>query len=150
MVTVYFPTWKGFFCPCHPAALSGVIVRSAVEGPSFVVGVTLCYLKGWTFWVPRIPLSAPPSSFLYSMPSMKTCPWDWGGLNGQRIYWPEWVREAWETPALSPAVRGAAGDMVHAGEQLCPSLHWITGTRTRKGHFSSGQALRVTGRHWIF
>lgn len=40
---------KGFFLPCYPAALSGVIGRSAVEGPSFVVGVTLCYLKGWTF-----------------------------------------------------------------------------------------------------
>lgn len=136
MGTVYFSTWKGFFCPCYPADLSGAIVRSAIEGPSFIMGTALCYWKGWFFWVPRVPLSAPPSSFPYSMPSMKTCPLDWGGLNGHRIYLQECVRESWDTLALLLAqLSDGLPDLVHDGQQLCTSLHWITGTRARKGHW---------------
>lgn len=139
MDTVYFSIWKGIFLPMLSSWPQWVYCKSAVEGLSFIMGTGLCYWKGWFFWVPRIPLSSPPSSFLYSMPSMKTCPLDWGGSNGHRIYLKERVREARDTLALSPAspaVRRAARDtgpdLGHVG-QLCTSLDWIAGTRTRKG-----------------
>lgn len=61
-----------------------------------------------------------PSSFLYSMPSMKTCPMDGGGLNGHKIYLEESVGESQDALALSSA---SSAD----GQAASPGSRWAAG-----------------------